>query len=177
MTFNEYLNTYYSNRDLSEIAGIQTSNYNKGESDKLTDLNGIEQFVNLKGLYIHNNLITDISQVSSLQNLIFFNCYNNLITDLSPLSQLTNLTYIDCGINKVNDLSPLKNLTNLINLQCEDNDIENIVDIRAIIKNLQSFTFRNNPIYEKYKGLDLDDIIKKLNIESRKLKIEKLFTS
>ena len=177
MTFKEYLNTYYANRNLSEISGIQTNNYNKGESDKLTDLIGIEEFVNLRGLYVHNNLITDISPIYNLKHLIYFNCHNNLISNLSPLSQLTNLTYIDCGVNKVNDLSPLKNLTKLVNLQCEDNDIETIVDIRAIIKNLESFTFRNNPIYGNYRGLDLDGIIKKLNIDARKLKIEKLFTS
>ena len=88
-------------------------------SDKsLSDLSGIEYFVNLKSLYCQNNQLKTLD-VSSLTNLSILNCQNNQLTTLD-VSQNAALWDLRCSNNQLTELNVSKN-PGLRILYCTDN--------------------------------------------------------
>ncbi len=63
---------------------------------KLTSINGIERFSELRGLCIADNPITDLSPLVNLTNLSYINLIN-IDADFSSIAQLPALDTIDCS--------------------------------------------------------------------------------
>ena len=96
MTFKElFKNSGYKDQNILDITYL-VCNFKR-----LTDLNGIEEFINLKKLY----------------------CHYNKIKSLEPIKNLTKLEILSCSHNKIESLEPLKYLTSLKELICYDNPI------------------------------------------------------
>lgn len=57
---------------------------------RLTDLEGIEEFEDLEVLKCENNLITDLSPIQNLPNLKYLHCYEN---NIPPLNKLKNIPF------------------------------------------------------------------------------------
>lgn len=119
---NNAINTNYD----SEIQYTEAANY----SDSIicvglgiTDLTGIEAFVNLKFLSCVNNSISsiDLSQNVMLEDLI---CALNYISTLD-LSQNLALRNLRCSYNPISYLD-LSGNTNLQYLYCEDTNLSSI---------------------------------------------------
>ena len=106
---------------------------NLGNSDdtndslKITDITGIENFINLTNLRLYYNNISDINALSGLTNLTDLSLYHNNISDISALSGLTNLTDLRLYSNNISDISALSGLTNLTDLNLEDNIIQGTI--------------------------------------------------
>jgi Leucine-rich repeat (LRR) protein len=68
----------------------------------LIDLDGIEQFTNLKGLFCYNNQLTSLPDLPDI--LKYLNCDNNQLTSLPDLPD--TLKILICSDNKLpyNDL-------------------------------------------------------------------------
>lgn len=74
------------------------------DNENLDDLNGIENFTNLKYLNFQHNNIKDISELKRLYKLERLNATDNLIDDISPLKNLTKLEVLILDNNPVNKL-------------------------------------------------------------------------
>ncbi|MEQ9219471.1 MAG: Ig-like domain-containing protein [Cyclobacteriaceae bacterium] len=130
----------------------------------ITDLTGLEYFVNLVGLEVNNNSINeiDVSALTSLKHLNISSLFSGGISsmDLSNNTQLESLIMTGCGLNTldVSDLTNLKHLecnymglttvdlssnTNLEYLEIENNDLTTL-DLSNNV-NLKTLLARVNP--------------------------------
>ncbi len=95
----------------------------------ITDLTGIEAFVNLKFLKCYYNSITNLNVVSNL-DLLLLACSNNQLTTLD-VSHNTTLQWLSCDYNHLAVLNVLPN-TNLQFLMCSNNQITNLSLLNTI---------------------------------------------
>ena len=107
----------------------------------ISNLSGIEAFVNLQALYCNNLPLTSLN-LSSLQNLKFLNCRLNQLTSLN-VSGNANLEVLKCGDNQLTTLT-VSGLANLRNIDCDDNQILNL-DLSGV-SNLRSLICNNNQL-------------------------------
>jgi len=100
---------------------------------QIESLNGLENCMNLKRLYLQYHLFSDISPLANLTNLIELNLsFNQNICDISPLVELIQLKYLYLNENGITDISPLANMTQLIVLELYSNPIENINAVESM---------------------------------------------
>jgi uncharacterized repeat protein (TIGR01451 family) len=141
----------------SEALAVTTLNVSYSN---ISDLTGIEAFVNLTNLECASNQLTSLD-VAPLINLTSLNCINNQISTFDVAS-LTNLTHLSCESNQLTalDVVPLTNLTylgcsynqltaldvapliNLVHLVCTSNLLTDL-DV-APLTNLTYLDFQNN---------------------------------
>lgn len=146
--------------NIESITGI-------GTIGNLTDLTGLEYFVNmeyfdlrnstvdnldilknypnLKTLVLRENQIGDISAVGEMNNLTTLEMDNNTIEDVTPIGKLTNLTDLMIRRNAISDISFLSGLTNLTDLELYGNKITDVSPISGLV-NLISLDLMNNQI-------------------------------
>ena len=140
--------------DISAVIYLPLSNCN------ISDLSGIENFVNLKKLDCFNNQLTslDVSQNRALKEL---NCRNNQLTSLDvrqnteltsllcagnqltaiDVSQNTALSTFGCSMNQITSLDLSQN-TALTQLYCSENQFTNL-DVSQNIKLNDLFLWNN----------------------------------
>ena len=86
--------------NVESVTNIDFSNYYDTDASlKITDITGIENFINLKDLNLNHNEIADISALSGLTSLTDLRLDSNNISDISALSELTNLTDLNLEDN------------------------------------------------------------------------------
>lgn len=102
---------------------------------------------NIKSINLNsiNAKISDIEFISFFKNLKELNCSNMEIKNLNALSELTHLESLDCSNNYIESIEPLKNLINLNSLNCNNNVIKDIEGLRNLTK-LQYLSLNNNNI-------------------------------
>ncbi|WP_445454261.1 T9SS type A sorting domain-containing protein [Flavobacterium sp. 25HG05S-40] len=128
----------------------------------ISDLTGVEAFINLRELHCNNNFLTSLN-VSGLSNLTTLYCAYNQLSTLN-VTGTTSLFTLECNNNQLTtlDVSNLSNLylffcdnnllttlnisgtTNLHDFACGFNQLTSI-DVSSS-SNLLSFGFENNPI-------------------------------
>ena len=113
------------------------------ENMNITDLTGIEYFINLTGLYCPYNQITslNLSQNISLTGL---SCYDNQLTSLN-LNGAISLQFVHAWNNQLVNLDVSQN-TSLISLLCNNNQLISL-DLSQILCDLQinESDFSENP--------------------------------
>ena len=144
--------------------------------NNLSNIKDVQFFINLKELYINNNLITDLTFCEFLPQLLIFNAENNLINSITSLNTCTKLKILKLSNNKIEYLNStlrvIKNLKNMTELSIEDNpflsqlfsyreyfisnykniqiiDNEKITDEKRELAN--NFYKENNPLYKNSK--------------------------
>lgn len=120
------------------VGRIDVSNSN------ITDLTGVEEFVNLKHLICNNNQLSSLNlsvftnltkldcgnnqltslDISGLSNLEQVHCKSNLLTSLDA-SGFVNLSILDCALNQINNLN-VSGLVNLSFMDCKGNQLSNL---------------------------------------------------
>lgn len=113
--------------------------------NKISDITGIEKFVNLRRFYLSGSDISDISPLAGLTNLEKLELRKSKINDISIIAGLTNLKELDLCSNNVSDINPLKGLTNLTSLNLWSNKITDISTISRLT-NLTELDLRDNQI-------------------------------
>ena len=105
---------------VSEAEAIKNLGVN---SKSISDLTGIEAFINLTELACSGNQLTslDVTQNTALTKLI---CSRNQLTSLD-VTQNTALTYLDCNINQLTSLDVSKNIL-LSEFSCFNNQLTNL---------------------------------------------------
>ncbi|UZR98764.1 MopE-related protein [Chondrinema litorale] len=142
---NNHINNFLidTNGD-GEIQVTEANAYSGGiyvSYENISDLTGIEAFINITKLKCDRNNLTslDLSQNVALKELY---CGNNSIRDIN-LSQNKSLTYLDCTENLLESLDVSEN-TALELLYCYNNQIKSL-DVSKNIE-LSKLRFRFNQI-------------------------------
>ncbi len=126
--------------EAENVAILFVSNSGTG----ISDLTGIEYFINLERFHCAFNQLTSIN-LSQLTSLKILQCSNNQLTSLN-LSGLTQLENITCQNNQLNSLD-ISEQTQLKMLLCEGNQIA-------------SLDFSNNPALQRvYCGNNLLSVL------------------
>jgi len=123
-----------ANDNYVTTANINTVTYLDVSNNNITNLIGIQEFIDLEHLNCYGNQLTslDVSNNLSLTNL---NCYNNYLTNLD-VSTNTALTNLECNNNQLTSLY-VSNNTALTSLSCNDNFISCLdVSINLVLTNL-----------------------------------------
>ena len=93
----------------------------------ISDITGLEYATQLEELDLwQHRQINDISPLAGLIQLRKLYLGDNIIRDISPLAGLTQLRELHLGDNQINDISPLAGLTQLRNLALYRNQISDI---------------------------------------------------
>ena len=101
----------------------------------ISDMTGIEEFVNITYLICSFNQITTLN-LSNLTNLQLLGCDSNQLTILN-ISGLTNLQTLNCNGNNLTSLD-VSNMANLTYLSCTSNQISSLN-----VSGLSSLTYLN----------------------------------
>jgi len=112
--------SYMLNGEQQQVIGLNLDGF------KLTQIDFLKSFPNLKQLYLINNQISDISVLKYLPNLKVIFLSANKISDINVLKDLPNLTEIDLSHNQISDISVLKDLPNLTKIDLNHNQISDI---------------------------------------------------
>lgn len=123
------------------LAAIESVTSLTVSGQSLSDLSGIEYFVNLISLDCQKNQLTSLD-VSNLTKLIVLTCNENQLTSLD-VSSLTNLSNLYCQYNQLTTLDVSQN-TALSNLNCSNNQLTEL----NVAKNpkLQTLSCANNQL-------------------------------
>lgn len=138
-----------SDRPITQKDAYQVQSLNIGHKipsdEAISDLTGIEYFVNLKELYMDGNNLSDLSPIKGLTKLKVLTFSFNKVADISALAGMTQLEEIDAKVNKISDLSPIKGLTSIWDLQINSNQIADVSPL-AGFKNLKILLLAENPV-------------------------------
>ncbi|OQA10626.1 MAG: Internalin-A precursor [Firmicutes bacterium ADurb.Bin373] len=104
----------------ADMAGL--TQFDASDQD-IADLRGLEYAVNLRELYLDDNLVSDLDVLKGLVNLQYLALEGNQISDISALAGLTSLQILWLANNQVSDLDPLSGLINLQSLFLRDNSV------------------------------------------------------
>ncbi len=92
-------------------------------NSNISDLIGVEAFVNLTLLFCAYNQLSNLN-VSTNTSLTRLWCYENLLSNLD-VSANTSLTLLDCRHNQLNNLDVSENIL-LVKLYCQNNQLSNL---------------------------------------------------
>ena len=87
-------------------------------------IKNLEEYVNLKVLWLNNNQITRIENISHLTQLTALYLQNNLITEITGLETLTNLSTLILSHNYIEKIQGLSTLTKLETLEIDHNSVK-----------------------------------------------------
>ena len=130
-----------------DVAVVEELNLGNEYQDKfpkgsqITDLSGIEYFINLKRLDISWNKIKDIKKLSGLTKLEYLRAFGNQIDSVAPLKKLVNLNSLNIGGNNLTKIDALKELANLKSLYLDGNKIKDFSPIESIYPWLEDKDF------------------------------------
>ncbi len=88
----------------------------------------------VNGLSLMNNTITDIRAINNFPELVGLNLNENLIEEISGFTENLNLQYLFLGNNRIKNIEALRKFPNLISLVLWSNPIEDIRPIKALSK-------------------------------------------
>ena len=94
-------------------------------------IEALENFVNLRILYLENNCFSKVENLKHLTNLQCLYLNNNFLEDISELNHNTTLKILNLSHNKLKKL-PFLNLPELQTLTLDNNFLENLDDISTI---------------------------------------------
>ena len=129
---------------ITEVDIAKVVSLNAASMD-ITDLTGLERFLNLEKLLAYHNHIQDLRPLAGLTNLGDLHLSHNTIQDLHPLAGLTNLTALTLSYNTISDVSPLAGLVNLERLELWGNQIKDISPLASLIR-LKTLLLNDNQI-------------------------------
>jgi Leucine-rich repeat (LRR) protein len=145
-TPTNYTVTEYSIIDTNGDGEIQVSEasiikYLRVGNNNITNLAGIESFINLKYLQCSYCQLSSLN-ITNLTNLEYLNCSGNQFASID-LSGLSFLKYLDCGYSQLSSLN-LMDLTNLEYLNCSGSQLTSL-DVSGL-SNLQQLWCNQNQL-------------------------------
>ena len=111
------------------------------EGTQISDISGLQYFLNLKTLEMGHNLIRDLSPLAELETLEVIGAMDQGLTDIAPLAGISSLQFLDLSYNRITDVSPLAGLTNLYGLFLTDNPIMDYAPLQELYDNLTETDF------------------------------------
>lgn len=97
-------------------------------------IKNLDEYVNLKSLWLNNNQITVIENLSSLSQLTSLNLQNNLITEIYGLDELVNLNSLMLSNNCIKNVSGLSTLKKLVTFEIDYNQVKTADSLKGILE-------------------------------------------
>ena len=142
-----------------QINDLKEFEYLGNNSKVITDITGIENFVQLETLKLNRNNIKDITVIGKLTKLKNIEIKANELKVLPDLSALTNLQTLDISDNSINSLEGIKNNYTLIELNASSNQIVNIIPVTENLRALQELNLSTNNISDISTIHDLNSLV------------------
>ncbi len=135
-----------------QVSEAQAIKWLDVSNSNISNISGIEAFINLEHLSCLSNQLTSIN-IQNLTNLVQFNCSNNQLTSLN-LQSLTNLKSVWCSDNQISNLN-LQGLLNLRLLNANNNQLTqiNIEDLESL-----EILFIQNNLLTNFSAHDLTNL-------------------
>ena len=130
-------------------------------------IQNLDNFINLKVLYLENNCLDKIENLSNLKSLTCLYLQNNYIKEIENLENNTNLVILNLSNNKIKTIKNLEKLQKLENLYIEKNYLSSLESLQGLleVKKLILLDLQNNEINENSEGiLSLLEQIEKLKV-------------
>ena len=111
-------------------------------------IQNLDNFINLKVLYLESNCIDKIENLQNLKNLTCLYLQNNYIKEIENLENNPNLVILNLSNNKIKEIKNLSKNEKLENLYIEKNYISTIDNLKGLleIKKLILIDLQNNEI-------------------------------
>jgi len=139
---------------ISKVGDFNLQHTASTESTKIKDLTGIENFYNLKTLYLQDNNLSTIKQLSACKLMEYLNLANNpnIKDNNSAIESMTKLKTLDLSNTGMTNIDSINNLTNILTnskksttltvLNIPGNGLTNIDGLEKI-KSLQKLDISN----------------------------------
>ena len=113
-------------------------------------IENLDNFINLRVLYLESNLIEKIEGLEKLVSLSCLYLQNNYISKIENLDCLQSLVILNLSGNKIHTIEGLTNLIKLENFYIEKNYLQTQEDIRGVLNcpSLTLLDIQNNQIDE-----------------------------
>jgi hypothetical protein len=128
----------------TNVAKTITGTFNAAQKN-LSDVTGIEYFININRLYLSGNKLTFLPDLSRLTQLIRLHVDTNKLTTLPDLQAMTSLQYLWCHYNKITSLPSMANMTSVQSFFCQRNLLTSLPDITGM-SSLNHFICSDNLI-------------------------------
>ena len=118
-------------------------------------IQNLDNFTNLKVLYLENNCIDKIENLENLRNLTCLYLQNNYIKEIENLENNRNLVILNLSNNKIKEIKNLEKLEKLENLYIEKNYISTLQSLEGLleIKKLILLDIQNNELTENHEEI------------------------
>jgi len=135
------VNSSVTQENLNTISWIHVA----GGTERISDIQGIQNLANLQSLYLPNNRISDLSPLSDLENLMTLDLSNNRIICIDPLNGMENLGWLNLNNNDIDCIEALFGMFNLWLLWLDNNRIVDVFPLSGT-PNLRELFLRNNQV-------------------------------
>jgi Leucine-rich repeat (LRR) protein len=130
---------------LDSLKTLYIINWHNSMAGRITNINELQNLVNLETLDISGIDNLDLSWASGLHNLSELTLRSCTIADISPLAQLPNLVEVDVASSGIKDIAPLAYSNSVKYLRVFAHDVDGGIDdsIRSLFsrKNIELDTF------------------------------------
>lgn len=100
----------------------------------IKNLEGVQYFINLKGLIAPDNMLTSLPSLGKLTQLQTLNVRNNQLSSLPNLDSLGNLSNLFADYNRLTSLPALEGNAKLLSLQVSNNQITTLPSLAKQVK-------------------------------------------
>ena len=114
-------------KDIERITYLMLYNYS------ITNLSGIENFVNLESLDVSTNEIENLTCLKDLYKLTYLYVDYNKINNIEQIMSLTNLESLELSYNNLNDINYIDTLKYIKNLYISMNQISDISPLNNLV--------------------------------------------
>ncbi len=105
----------------------------------------LQNYPNLRGLWMGNNGLTDFAQVANWPDLEILQVYGSTIPDLTPIIDLSRLHTLEIGWSTIADITPLYGKTELTYLNLDGLDLTDITFLQEF-EQLQTLLLAYNQL-------------------------------
>lgn len=129
--------------DALQCEKLNLSGAGKPDDERIKNLVGLSEFVNLTSLDLRNNRISNIDELRGLHHLQWLNLESNQVSDLTPLAELSELQHLDLFDNQVENIRPISRLAEVKMLDIRKNRVSDISMIGGMSRISELYLGRN----------------------------------
>lgn len=125
----------------------------------------LDEYINVKTLWLNNNAISTISGLSTLVNLSTLYLQDNLIETIDGLDELISLETLILSNNYISSISGISKIKSLTSLELDHNQIRNFQSLYGLVEcpSLENLNISHNKIaLENNNENQLFEILQKL---------------
>lgn len=124
----------------------------------------LDEYINVKTLWLNNNAISTISGLSTLVNLSTLYLQDNLIDTIDGLDELCSLETLILSNNYISSISGISKLKSLTSIELDHNQIRNFQSLQGLIEcpSLENLNISHNKITLENNENQLFEILKNL---------------